>query len=227
MESNQLSTGTLVISNMFIRIGGVPGVGKSTLINNLVEVANKNNLPVERVKGGDYLLKLAGVSSYDELRKLPEDYRASLRPEMYRLTYEEDRRKPEIIKLRDAHFSLIDPETSKIVIFPILPEDAEQMVSMVLLTADPEVIMTRRTQQGDRIDRYFDLKTIKKEQAVEIEIASSQAKDLGKELVMVDNSPEWGASIYKEIVRRAFPEGRVRSFMKRALCVSIPFKERK
>ncbi len=212
---------------MFIRIGGAPGVGKSTLINKLVEIANKNNLPVKRVKGGDYLLKLAGVSSYDELRKLPEEYRASLRPEMYRLMYEEDRRKPEVVRLRDAHFSLIDPETGKIVIFPVLPEDSGQMLSMVLLRANPEVILARRTQQRDRIDRYFDLETIKKEQEVEIGIASSQAKDLGKELVIVDNSPEWETSIYKEIIRRAFPEGRVRLLMEEALGVSTLFKERK
>lgn len=201
---------------MFIRIGGVPGVGKSTVIRKITEAAKWCGLPVEKVKGGDYLLRLAGVSSYDELRKLPEDYRASLRPEMYRLMYEEDRNNPGVIRLRDAHFSLIDPESGKTVLFPVFPEDKEQMLGMVILTADPEVILQRRTLDKDREDRSLDLEVIKREQEIELATATAQAKELGQELAVVDNSM-LGLGVYKEIINKAFPEGQIASTLEGAI----------
>ncbi|HCX25786.1 MAG: hypothetical protein UX08_C0012G0062 [Candidatus Collierbacteria bacterium GW2011_GWB1_45_35] len=201
---------------MFIRIGGIPGVGKSTVIDKLSKVGKMYGLPIEKVKGGDVLLKLAGVSTYDELRKLPESFRASLRPEMFRIMYEEDRQNPQVIRLRDAHFSLIDPETGQIVTFPLQHEDSEQMLAMIVLTADPEIILTRRLGDKSRSDRFMDLDVIIEEQRIEIETAEAQSKQLDRELVIVDNSPE-GLSVYKEIINKAFPEGNLSSTLEAAI----------
>lgn len=206
---------------MFIRVGGIPGVGKSTVIANIVKLANYSGLPIERVKGGDYLLKLANVSTYEELRALPEDYRASLRPKMYRQMYDDDRKTLSIIKLRDAHYSLVDLETGKVIIFPLLPDDVEQMLSMVLLKASPQIILDRRRLEVNRNDRYLNLDLIRREQYVEEETAAHQAASLGKELIIVDNSENNGFSVYREIISRAFPDRHMKNTLEGALARSI------
>ncbi len=201
---------------MFIRIGGIPGVGKSTVISKLLKAGISHNLPIDRIKGGDYLLKLAGVATYEELRKLPEEYRSSLRPEMYRLMYEEDRQSPEIIRLRDAHFSLLDQESGETIIFPVFPEDKLQMVSMVTLTADPTVILQRRLLDHNRPDRYLNLEIIKQEQETEISTAIAQAKEINIPLSIIDNSDD-GLSVYKEFIGKAIPEGPIRNSLMEAI----------
>lgn len=201
---------------MFIRIGGVPGVGKTTVIDALFEASKSHGLPIARVKGGDYLLKLAGVKTYDELRKMPEEYRASLRPEMYRLMYEEDRKSPEIFRLRDAHFTLLDQESGKTVTFPVFPEDKDQMFSMIVLTADPKVIISRRSLDHDRPDRYLDPKTIEQELEIEIDAAMAQAKEIDIPLSVIDNSEE-GVAAYKKVIESAFPEGQMRDSLVEAV----------
>ena len=100
---------------MFIKVGGPNGSGKTTVTTQLEELGRSFGLSIERVKGGDILLALANVATYDELRRIPEEVRAGLRPEMYRIMYEMDRNDPGTIRVRDAHFTLFDECTSRFV----------------------------------------------------------------------------------------------------------------
>lgn len=170
---------------MFIRIGGVPGVGKTTVINEIVKKSSRLGLPVVKVKGAEYLMDILGLSTYDELRQVPEQDRALARPEMYRRMYEDDRNDPNTIRLRDAHFSLWQ-NGSGFVYFPVLEEDRKQMLSMVCLTAPDTTIFERRRNDG-RSDRSLDNDTIQKELMKESEVAKEQATSLGINLVQVEN----------------------------------------
>ena len=87
---------------------------------------------------------------------------------------------------------------------------------MIVLTADPEIILTRRLGDKSRSDRFMDLDVIIEEQRIEIETAEAQSKQLDRELVIVDNSPE-GLSVYKEIINKAFPEGNLSSTLEAAI----------
>jgi len=107
---------------MFIKIGGVPGVGKTTVISEIVEKSSQLGLPIVKVKGAEYLLDVLGVSTYEQLRQVPEQERAQARSEMYRRMYEDDRNDPSTIRLRDAHYSLWQ-DGSGFVNFPLLEED--------------------------------------------------------------------------------------------------------
>lgn len=170
---------------MFIRIGGVPGVGKTTVINEIVEKSSRLGLPVVKVKGAKYLMDILGVTTYEQLREIPEQERAQARPEMYRRMYEEDYKDPNTIRLRDAHFSLWQ-NGSGFVYFPALEWDRKQMLSMVCLTAPYTVIYERRRNDG-RSDRSLDKDTIQKELMKELEVAKEQAAFLGTNLVQVEN----------------------------------------
>lgn len=209
---------------MFIRIGGVPGVGKTTVINEIVETSSRLGLPVEKVKGADYLLNILGITSYEDLRKLPEEVRCAARSEMFRRMYEDDRADPQTIRLRDAHFTLVDPKNGETVIFPLMPEDKEQILSMVVLTANPETILSRRIADKDRQDRMICLGSIIREQNTEIKVAQSQSQELGIKLVAIDNTLG-SLFFYKEFISRAFPEGNIASALEMAFFGSVGTKE--
>lgn len=170
---------------MFIRIGGVPGVGKTTVINEIVEKSSRLGLPVVRVKGAEYLMDILGVSTYEQLREISEQERAKARPEMYRRMYEEDLSDPNTIRLRDAHFSLWQ-NGSGFVYFPVLEKDRKQMLSMVCLTAPDTTIYERRRNDG-RSDRSLDSGVIQKELMMELKVAKEQAASLGINFVQVEN----------------------------------------
>ncbi|MBN1168552.1 AAA family ATPase [Candidatus Woesebacteria bacterium] len=170
----------------FIRVGGPKGVGKSTIIKEIVGASERLGLPVQKVKGGDHLLDILGVSSYDELRMLPEEVREAARPEMYRRMYEEDRGDPDTIRLRDAHYVMWGKNNDGIVC-PTQPEDKEQMLAMVCLTAPLDVIYQRRVFDG-REDRHFDENLIKIEIETELEIARCQSREIGCPLVVIENT---------------------------------------
>lgn len=170
---------------MFIRIGGVPGVGKTTVIDEIVKKSSRLGFPVVKVKGAEYLMNILGVSTYEQLRRISEKERAQARPEMYRKMYEEDRNDPGTIRLRDAHFSLWQ-DGSGFVDFPILEEDKRQMLSIVCLTA-PETTIHERRKNDNRSDRALDKDIIQKELTRELEVAREQTNYLGINLVQVEN----------------------------------------
>jgi len=171
---------------MFIRIGGVPGVGKTTIINEIVEKSSRLNLPIVKVKGAEYLMDILGISTYEQLRRIPEKERAQARPEMYIRMYKEDRNDPNTIRLRDAHYSLWQ-NGSGFVDFPIQEEDKKQMLSMVCLTASETTIYERR-KNDCRSDRSLEINIIQKELLRELQVAREQAKIIGIDLVQIENT---------------------------------------
>lgn len=173
---------------MFVHLGGVPGSGKTTLTNTVEQLAERESFPLQRLTGGEILCELAGVDSMAELRALPESVRATLRPEMYRWLYAEDRADPRTVRLGDGHFVLFEVKGQRYGVRQIQPGDAEQTLAMVVITADPETVLSRRRDDvGSRQDRQFSLDAIRREQKLELEVAKSQAEQLQVALEIVPN----------------------------------------
>ena len=165
---------------MFIYVGGVPGVGKTTIITETEKLARKQGVKIEKIKGSPILCKLAGVDSVAKLRALPESVRRALRPEMYRQLYELDRRDPETIRLADGHFVYFDVEGKEYGIRQTQPWDKEQLIAIAIIVANPYIILRRRLKDAKyRCDRKLDINFLTREQKMEIDIARSQAKELG------------------------------------------------
>lgn len=191
---------------MFIRIGGVPGVGKTSIINSIIEACRKRGFDdVIKIKGGDLLLDILNVANYDELRAIPELIRESARPEMFRRMYQEDLKDPNTIRLRDAHYSLWNPELKQFTIFPLQPEDKEQMLNMVCVIAPKELVRNHREKDHlTRGDRSTELDQIEKELYQEHHTYRQQLEILNLPVITVNNQDINIAS--RELVCRAFPE---------------------
>lgn len=173
---------------MFIYVGGVPGVGKTTVITEAEKLARERGIRMERIIGTSILCELAGVTTVAELRALPEDVRQALRPEMYRRLYELDRRDPETIRLADGHFVYFDVEGKDYGIREIQPWDKGQMLAIAVIVADPYIILHRRLKEaGNRPDRKYGVDFIIREQKMEVGTAISQAAELSLPLCFINN----------------------------------------
>jgi len=173
---------------MFVYIGGVPGVGKTTVILKTVEIAQKYGIRMKRIEGISILCELAGVATPQELRALPESVRRALRPEMNKRLYEFDRADPEFIRLADGHFVYFDVEGKEYGIRQIQPWDKEQTIAIAVIVASPNIILDRRLKEAsDRLDRKLDINFLIQEQNMEIDIARSQAKELGIPFCLMRN----------------------------------------
>lgn len=165
---------------MFVYVGGVPAVGKTSIITEVEKLAKRQGISLERTIGTDILCELAGVATVAELRRLPEEMRRKLRPEMNRRIYERDRFDPSTIRVCDGHFCFFDIEGEEYGKRQIQPWDKEQMKAFIVVLANAQTILQRRIKDGvERPDRQCDLAFIKREQQIEVQIAIDQAQKLG------------------------------------------------
>lgn len=211
---------------MFIKIGGVPGVGKTTIITEVTEASRSLGLPIQRIKGGDILMEILGVRTYDELRAIPEAIREAARPEMFRRMYDLDRQNPEIIRLRDAHFSLWQEETG-FSYFPLQDGDCNQTLALVCVVATPELIMVRRQNENhSRCDRQCRETVIRSELEMEIATAKSQADSLSRKLVVVENTTNVEEACL-QLVRGAFVDTPHKAVLEGHYLAALYGKERR
>lgn len=178
---------------MFIFIGGVPGVGKTTAIKAAERLSKDkhSDIKIKRIVGVNILCKLAGVRTAKELRALPENIRYKLRPEMYKRLYKIDRANPHIVRIGDGHFCMFDIKGEKYGTRKIQPWDRKQTAGMGIIIANPQQILKRRIKEAyKRFDRQLTLAFIKQEQKMEIEIAAAQAKELGIPFKLFSNNTQ-------------------------------------
>lgn len=176
---------------MFIKIGGVHGVGKTTvaeiLINDLISFGHDAG----GVHGADIMARILGVTM-DELRAMPEKRKNEAREKMFREVYKTDLENPDKIIIRDAHFCIRDVNDGKIQPVGLRDDDRNQLKAIVLLTAPEEEILKRRNDHG-RIDRSLDMDIIREEMENEVKVARQQAEELGIPIFEIENagqSPE-------------------------------------
>lgn len=174
---------------MIVYLGGVPGVGKTKVTKQVENLASEKGFALKRLRGTDILCELAGVSSVDELRRLPEEIRHELRPEMYRRIYAEDREYPNTVRLGDGHFCMFEINSDKFGTREMQPWDKDQVLGIIVLIAPPNLILERRkVDKETRDDRRLDLGSITYEQKMELLIAKQQSEQIGCPMAVFDNS---------------------------------------
>lgn len=169
---------------MLVYFGGIPGVGKTQLINEIVTSTANTSLPYVKVDAAGIFCEIAEVDNVVALRALPESTRGALRPSVHRKIFEIDTKDSATIRLIDGHYSILDIEGRVYGYPPIETWNREQLLGMFLLTAEAPAIYSRR--QADlwlRTDRQVSISSIANELAVESEQAHLVAKQLSKPLI--------------------------------------------
>ncbi len=147
---------------------GIPGVGKSTVIDKMVQTLKARNIPAQVVNYGTVMLERAskeyGVNSRDSIRKLPvEDQR---KIQVKAATAISMMRNGFIIV--DTHLFISTPEG----FWPGMPIDVLQALRpthIVLVTASPEEIIERRKKDTSRIRENVQRESVE----LELEAAKS------------------------------------------------------
>ena len=126
---------------------GIPGVGKTTVLKNLVEEASKEGIRVRVVNFGDYMFKEASekglIKHRDELRKLPLHVQIKLQENAAKRIREDAEKGKQDVFIVDTH-SLVHTVTG---FWPGLPLHVITNIKphvIFVIEALPEEIFKRR-----------------------------------------------------------------------------------
>ena len=171
---------------MIVIVGGIPGVGKSTVLDLFKRRAEGMGRGVRIINYGTVMFEEAhrrGVGHRDEMRRLPID----VQREIQISAAEEIAGAPGDIKIVDTHFSI---RTSSGYL-PGIPSIVASRISpthLVVVRADPDEILSRRGSDGTRIrDMPESADAVREEMEMEILYAVSTSTITGAPLIIVDN----------------------------------------
>jgi len=168
-------------------VTGIPGVGKSTVIDGALEKLKAEGLAYELVNYGDVMLKIMrermGITDRDEMRKVPfEPYSEIQRAAAERIA-EMAELKPVLL---DTHCSVKKPEGY----LPGLPKwvlESLKPESIVLIEAEPEEVVARRTKDVSRRRDEELLAEVAEHQQLNRAIAMAYAALVGATVKIVKN----------------------------------------
>ena len=165
---------------------GIPGVGKTTLINKLVELIKNNDKSVKVTNYGTIMFEVAkenGINDRDELRKLP----ISQQKDLQKIAAEKLSKTDGDVVIIDTHAFIRTPEGFN----PGLPYHVLQIIQpshFILVTAKTEEIYNRRMKDETRNRDKVSIETIKKELDIQSAMMSACSVLSGSPLKPVLNS---------------------------------------
>lgn len=161
-----------------IRVGGVNGVGKTTLIDKTLRELRRTGLDVPVIKGSEIMAAFLNVP-VDALPEQKDAAREAARLAMYQRISELPS------GVRDGHFSVAKSEGG--FEYPSSAADKSCVGALVLVEADLNLIAERRVRSG-RPHRPADLALIAAHQREERSAANRLAIVLDVPLYFIDNS---------------------------------------
>ena len=172
--------------NKIVVVVGIPGVGKTTLINKIVEKIKDHVKSVNVTSFGTIMLEVAkenGLQNRDELRKLPVSEQKKLQKDVA----EKLSKIVGDVVIIDTHAFIKTPEGYN----PGLPYHVLQIIEpthFILVTAKTEEIYNRRMKDETRSRDKVSITTIKKELDIQSAMMSACSIISGSPLKPVLNS---------------------------------------
>jgi len=163
----------LAESNKRIVVVGIPGVGKTSLLERTVSILRERKTNVSVISYGTMMLKVAkshGIEHRDQLRKLP----TIKQQELQREAAKEIAAHTERIVIIDTHAFVRSPEGY----YPGLPAHVLEIIKpthFVSVTARPEEIYSRRINDMTRSRDKVNIVDIKRDLGVQLGMMSACA----------------------------------------------------
>ena len=169
-----------------IIVVGIPGVGKTTLINKIAEIIKDRNKSVNVTNFGTIMFEVAkenGLKNRDELRKLP----ISEQKRLQKIAAEKLSKIDDDVIIIDTHAYIKTPEGFN----PGLPYYVLQIIEpslFISITAKTEEIYNRRMKDGTRNRDKVSIAAIKKELDIQSAMMSACSVLSGSPLKPVLNT---------------------------------------
>jgi adenylate kinase len=150
-----------LVENKLIILVGIPGVGKTSLLTNIVDRLKNDKKSVSVISFGTLMFDVAkdnGVSNRDELRRLP----IKRQQELQKIAAEKISTLNQDIVIVDTHAFISSPEGY----YPGLPDNVLKIIKpthFISVSAKPEEIYSRRLKDETRNRDKITLANVKKE----------------------------------------------------------------
>lgn len=188
-----------LVESRKVVVVGIPGVGKTSLLQKIVEILKNNNKSVSVHSFGSIMFDVAkenGVIDRDELRKLPLLQQKNLQ----KIAAEKLAILNDDIVIIDTHAFINSPEGY----YPGLPEHVLQILkpsNFVSVSAKPEEIYNRRMKDVTRSRDNISIDNIKKELDVQSGMISACAVISGSPVKHVLNREGMIDEVAEKIIR--------------------------
>ena len=188
-----------MVESRKIVVVGIPGVGKTSLLQKIVEILKNKNKSVSVHSFGSVMFEVAkanGVTDRDELRKLPLAQQKNLQ----KIAAEKLAMLQEDIVIIDTHAFINSPEGY----YPGLPEHVLQILkpsNFVSVSAKPEEIYNRRMKDATRNRDNISIENIKKELDAQSGMISACAVISGSPVKHVLNREGMIDEVAEKIIR--------------------------
>jgi len=175
-----------LVESKKIIVVGIPGVGKTTLINKIAEIIKDRNKSVNVTNFGTVMFEVAkenGLNNRDELRKLP----ISEQKKLQKIAAEKLSKIDDDFIIIDTHAFIKTPEGYN----PGLPYYVLQIIEpslFISITAKTEEIYNRRMKDPTRNRDIVSIATIKKELDIQSAMMSACSVLSGSPLKHVLNT---------------------------------------
>jgi adenylate kinase len=169
-------------------IGGVPGVGKTTVINHALTIAKKEGFEISILVYGSVMMEIAqsdyNVQNRDEMRKLPPATQKEIQRRAGIRIAERARGKIVIV---DTHYAIKTGTGTFLQGIPQWVSDVLNPLLLVIIETHPEEIIKRRNVDKSRIRDEDSSDVLFEHQLINKTIASVICQKTGALLAIIKN----------------------------------------
>lgn len=183
-------------------VGGVPGVGKTTVINKALEHAKAEGMKISTIVFGTVMMEIAtelfNIRDRDNLRKLPEKKQKLIQKEAGLRIAERSWAKTSIV---DTHYTIKTITGVYLQGIPSWVSNALKPKLLVLIETNPEDISIRRSYDDSRSRDNENIDLLKEHQEINRTSAITICQKTGALLVIIKNkqgyTDEAGEALFK------------------------------
>jgi len=186
-------------SNIAI-VGGVPGVGKTTVINNALEYAKRENFDVSIFVYGTIMMEIAkedyNVNHRDELRNLSSEMQKEIQRRAAMRIAELAKNKVVIV---DTHYTIKTGTGTFLQGIPSWVSNEFQAKLLVIIETNPQEIIGRRSSDNTRIRDEETADILFEHQLINKTVASTICQQSGALLAIIKNKEGQAEKAGKEL----------------------------